>query len=46
MVSANRVDWEPKRRVIVLYEPPPPIKWQWRLLALLAAFVAGLMLGR
>jgi hypothetical protein len=46
MVSANRVDWQPRPKVIVLYEPPPPIQWQWRVLWLFAAFAAGWFMGR
>ncbi len=46
MVSANRLDWQPQeRRVIVLYEPPP-VRGRWILVALIAAFAAGLFLGR
>ena len=45
MVAANRLDWQPQeRRVVVLYEPPE--RNRWTLVWLLAAFVAGLMMGR
>ncbi len=45
IAPANRLDWQPQeRRVIVLVEPPA--RSQWTVLWLLVAFVAGLMMGR